>query len=151
VECIALGLLAAPDRSIDEWREQLSHDVEDPEHHLVVAEIGGAIVGYGRARFFESDADAPADTVPAGYYLTGLFVVPDLRRHGIGLGLTEARLGWIRGRAAEAWYFANSRNAGSIELHRRLGFEEVSRRFSFPDLTFEGGEGILFRLRLDPA
>jgi L-amino acid N-acyltransferase YncA len=56
------------------------------------------------------------------------------------------RLDWIRRRAAEAWFFANARNTASIALHRELGFEEVSRRFSFPGLTFDGGDGILFRL-----
>ncbi len=42
----------------------------------------------------------------------------------------------------------NARNTASIELHERFGFEEITRRFSFPGLTFKGGEGILFRLRL---
>jgi ribosomal protein S18 acetylase RimI-like enzyme len=105
-------------------------------------------VGYGRARLFEPAPDAPADTVPPGYYLTGLFVLPEQRGRGIGTALTRVRLDWIGERAADAWFFANARNTASIELHRRLGFEEVSRRFSFPGLTFEGGEGILFRLRL---
>ena len=44
---------------------------------------------------------------------------------------------------------ANARNTASIELHERFGFEEITRRFSFPGLTFKGGEGILFRLRLN--
>jgi hypothetical protein len=39
----------------------------------------------------------------------------------------------------------STRAMASVELHRRLGFEEVTRDFSFPGLTFEGGKGILFR------
>jgi len=146
--CAELGLLAAPERSRKEWSDALRLDVESAEHLLVLAESGGAIAGYGRARLFEPAADAPADTAPGGYYLTGLFVLPDHRGKGIGSALTRARLHWIGERATDAWFFANARNAVSIELHRRFGFEEVSRRFSFPGLTFEGGEGILFRLRL---
>ena len=115
---------------------------------LVVAESGGAIVGYGRARAFEPGRDAPADSIPSGYYLTGVFVRPEQRARGIATALTQPRLDWIRERAAEAWYFANARNTASIALHRRFGFEEVSREFSFPRLTFDGGEGILFRLSL---
>jgi ribosomal protein S18 acetylase RimI-like enzyme len=130
------------------WRTVLRREVEDPEHRLVVAEIGDAIVAYGRAGLFEPAPEAPADTAPRGYYLTGIFVHPDQRRGGIGAALTQARLEWIGERADDAWFFANARNVASIDLHRRFGFEEVTRRFSFPGLMFEGGEGILFRLRL---
>ncbi len=146
--CVALGLLAAPERSDGEWRDSFRRDLENLEHLLVVAEIERAIVGYGRARWFEPAPDAPADTVPRGYYLSGVFVVPDQRERGVGTALTQARLDWIRERATDAWFFANARNTTSIELHRRFGFEEISRRFSFPGLTFDGGEGILFRARL---
>jgi aminoglycoside 6'-N-acetyltransferase I len=106
-------------------------------------------MGYGRVRLFEPKGEASADTAPRGYYLIGVFVAPDQRRSGIGAALTQARIDWISERAADAWFFTNARNTASIELHRRFGFEEVSRRFSFPGLTFDGGEGILFRLRLD--
>jgi ribosomal protein S18 acetylase RimI-like enzyme len=131
-------------------RRVLLRELENPEHHLVVAEVDGSIAGYGRAGLFEPDADAPADSAPRGYYLTGVFVHPSRRRAGIGATLTRARLDWIGARADEVWFFANARNGASIELHRKVGFEEVTRDFSFPGLTFEGGEGILFRLRLRP-
>jgi ribosomal protein S18 acetylase RimI-like enzyme len=137
--CVPLGRLAAPQRSAGDWRASLLRDVESLDE----------IVGYGRARSFEPASDAPVDTVPPGYYLTGLFVLPRRRGLGIGAALTQARLDWIADRAGEVWFFANARNTASIELHRRFGFEEAGRRFSFPGLTFEGGEGILFRLRLD--
>jgi ribosomal protein S18 acetylase RimI-like enzyme len=147
-QCIARAALAATERSADAWRDALRRDAEHPERLLVVAESNGAIVGYGRACLFEPGADAPADTAPGGYYLSGLLVAHEERRQGAATALTQARLDWIRERAADAWFFANARNAASIELHRRVGFEEVSRSFSLPGLTFEGGEGILFRARL---
>jgi ribosomal protein S18 acetylase RimI-like enzyme len=149
--CVALACLAAPERSAAGWRGVLLREVEDPEHHLVVAEVGGAIVGYGRAGLFGTEPEAPADTAPRGYYLTGVFVHPDHRRGGIGAALTQTRLDWIGERADDAWFFANARNVASIDLHRRFGFEEVTRRFSFPGSTFHGGEGILFRLLLREA
>src|SRR5207244_445182 len=146
--CIALVRLATPERSRTDWRDSLERDIGHPEHHLVVAERDGEIAGYGRARLFEPEPNAPRDSAPRGYYLTGLFVHPDHRRGGIGTALVEARLDWIREHALDAWFFSNARNTASIELHRRFGFEEITRRFSFPGLTFEGGEGILFRLQL---
>jgi aminoglycoside 6'-N-acetyltransferase I len=147
-DCAALARLAEPSRRLDEWRESLRGDLESPGQLLVVAESGGAIAGYGRARLFESAPDAPGDSVPSGYYLSGVFVLSEQRARGIATALTQARLDWIGERAAEAWYFANARNRVSIELHRRFGFEEVTRRLSFSGLTFDGGEGILFRLSL---
>jgi ribosomal protein S18 acetylase RimI-like enzyme len=148
-ECVALALVAAPERSASDWRDSLARDIEAPDHYLVVAERRGAVVGYGRARLFEPEPQAPNDSAPRGYYLTGVFVAPNERRTGIGAALTQARLDWISDRAADAWFFANARNTASIALHERFGFEEVTRRFSFPGLTFDGGEGILLRLRFD--
>jgi ribosomal protein S18 acetylase RimI-like enzyme len=148
-QCIALAIVAAPERSASDWRDALARDIESREHQLVVAESGGVISGYGRARLFEPEPEAPVDTAPRGYYLSGVFVSPSERRTGIGAALTQARLDWISERAADAWFFANARNAASIALHERFGFEEVTRRFSYPGLRFDGGEGILFRLRFD--
>lgn len=147
-QCIRLALLAVPELSATKWSDSLLRDLENPAHRLVVAEDRDTIIGYGRARLFEPEPEAPADIAPRGYYLTGVFVGPDHRRHGIGTALTQTRLDWISKRATDAWFFANARNTASIELHRRFGFEEVTRHFSFPGLTFDGGKGILFGLRL---
>jgi ribosomal protein S18 acetylase RimI-like enzyme len=146
--CIALACAAAPERDAAEWHAALMLDIADPERHLVVAEAGTAIIGYGRARLFEPTSDASADTAPRGYYLAGVFVDPGHRRRGVGQALTEQRLDWIGKRAADAWFFANAQNATSIRLHQKLGFREVTRHFAFPGLTFDNGEGILFRVRL---
>ncbi len=123
----------------------LADDLRDADRLLLVAEDAGGIIGYGRTMHFRRAADAPPDSVPTGYYLIGLVVEASCRRKGVGSALTGARLDWISGRAVEAWYFANARNAASIALHTQLGFREVTRAFSFPGLSFDGGEGILFR------
>jgi ribosomal protein S18 acetylase RimI-like enzyme len=147
-QCARLANLAAPERDLSDWRVALQRDVEFDSHWLVVAEIDDTIIAYGRTSLFEPSAEATEDTAPGGYYLSGVFVRTANRRGGIASALTEARLDWISKRAEEAWFFANARNTASIELHRKLGFEEVTRRFSFPGATFSGGEGILFRLDL---
>jgi RimJ/RimL family protein N-acetyltransferase len=47
-----------------------------------------------------------------------------------------------------AYYVANSVNLASIALHARLGFVELSRDFWYPDVSFTGGEGVLFGITL---
>ena len=51
-------------------------------------------------------------------------------------------------RADEAFYFANSTNRASIDLHEQFGFREMMRDFRYPHCTFRNGIGILFRLEL---
>jgi ribosomal protein S18 acetylase RimI-like enzyme len=152
--CVDLALIAvageggAKDAAF--WHGAFSRDLGDPQRNFAVAASGNQIVGYARAHLFEPEADAQSGRAPSGYYLIGLFVSPDHRRCGLGASLTSFRLDWIRQRADEAWFFANAKNVASIELHERFGFEEVTRRFSFPGVTFDGGEGILFRLTFHP-
>jgi ribosomal protein S18 acetylase RimI-like enzyme len=116
---------------------------------LLVARLNGAVTGYGRVKWVERPAEAGYEQVPAGWYLMGVIVGREFRRRGIGEELTRRRLAWIGERAREAFYFANSRNRASIDLHRRLGFEEVVRGFRFPGAHLSGGgEGVLFRASL---
>lgn len=75
-------------------------------------------------------------------------MLSDYRRAGLGRSFTVARLDWIRERANEVWYFASSANQSSIELHLAFGFEEVQRARAIQGVTFDSGEGILFRADL---
>jgi ribosomal protein S18 acetylase RimI-like enzyme len=130
------------------WEKSLAASVESPDRMLHVAEDRGRIVGYARATNWNRPADAPPNAAPSGWYLIGLVVDPGYRRRGIGRRLTDARLEAIAARADEVWYFVNARNKSSLDLHTDLGFIEVTRDFWFPDLTFDGGEGILARAYL---
>jgi 8-oxo-dGTP pyrophosphatase MutT (NUDIX family) len=83
--------------------------------------------------------EQPADAVVREIYEeTG--VVAEIERIG-GVALSR--------RTNEVWYFANAQNNSSLDLHATLGFVEVPRDFWFPDLTFDGGEGVLSRASLD--
>jgi hypothetical protein len=52
---------------------------------------------------------------------------------------------WIFEHVPEAWYFTNARNHASLALHAKLGFVEVTRDFSYPNVSFDGGVGVLGR------
>ncbi|MCY1145276.1 GNAT family N-acetyltransferase [Actinoplanes sp. Pm04-4] len=131
------------------WEQSLTASITDPQRMLHVAEDAGQITGYARSTFWTRPPDAPANAAPSGWYLLGLVVAPEYRRRGIGRALTVARLSALASRTSEVWYFANARNQSSLDLHATLGFVEVTRDFWFPDLTFDGGEGVLARARFD--
>lgn len=126
----------------------ISANAAGESHLLLVGEVAGAVVAFGRAKLFQPEPGSPANMAPAGWYLSGVIVAPALRRQGIAAELTLCRLEWIAARAAEAFYFANARNRVSIDLHARFGFTELTRDFVFPGVSFTGGVGILFRADL---
>lgn len=115
---------------------------------VLAAAVHGRVVGYGKAGVFTPPADAPGNCAPAGWYLTGVTIEPAMRRRGIGLALTRARLVRAAALTDRAYYFASALNRASIDLHARLGFVEVTRDFWFPETSFSGGVGILFRADL---
>ena len=131
-------------RTRDDWTAAIDKAIRG-ERLLQVAEVDGVIAAFGQAHHLE---EHPDDHAPAGWFLTGVTVLPDHRRQGLGLSLTTARLDWIADHAGAAWYFANAGNAASIRLHAGLGFVEVSRASSIHGVAFAGGEGILFRRSL---
>lgn len=107
-------------------------------------------VGFARARFFDPPEDAPEGTIPRGWYLMGIYVAPEFRRQGIARALTQARLDWLASRTVVVRAFVNTQNRVSLDLLTSMGFEEETRDFSVPGITFSGGEGILLRTRLSP-
>ncbi|KRF08638.1 GCN5 family acetyltransferase [Arthrobacter sp. Soil782] len=123
--------------------EALAPAIDDVTRLVVVAVLDGSVVGWGKTHFWHY-ADGPA---PAGHYLGGVTVTPNLRRRGIGIALTQARLEWIWHRSMDAWYVVNPSNSASIELHRRWGFIEAARAPKFHTTEFTGGVGVLMRAK----
>ena len=132
-----------------EARAHCERDLAGSDRLMLVALVGDELAGFGRAARWQRPPRAMPDNIaPSGWYLLGVVVRDRWRRRGLALELTRQRLGWIGERADEAYYFSNARHRASIELHRQLGFVEVTRDFTFPDASFEDGEGILFRIDL---
>ena len=94
---------------------------------MLVAELGGQIVGYAKSAWLEPATLGGAG--PAGWYLTGLVVAPEHRRCKVRRLLTVARLAHLNGKASTVWYFANTRNQATIALHEELGFTRDVRDF----------------------
>ncbi|HUK63834.1 MAG TPA: GNAT family N-acetyltransferase, partial [Dongiaceae bacterium] len=115
---------------------------------IQVARLDDDVVGYAKASHFAPEAVGDHPPAPAGWYLLGVIVRPESRRRGIGHALTLSRLDWIARRSDRAYYFANLLNRVSIELHRRLGFVERTREVHIPGVSFTGGAGALYEVRL---
>jgi ribosomal protein S18 acetylase RimI-like enzyme len=130
------------------WQTKLLENLDRRERCLLVATHANRILGYGRAHHFEHSENAPPNIAPAGYYLSGLVVDAESRRGGLGHELTRLRVAWAAERSREIWYFTNAANRGSQDLHQRHGFQEVTRDFVFPGVTFSGAGGVLYRARL---
>ncbi len=131
------------DMGLNPWRDHFRRVLETPSQLVLVARLGGHVVGYGKATYLEPSQQG-GHGAPDGWYLTGVVVDPTVRRRGVGRQLTQARLDVLGQRGIEqVWCFANARNTVSLELHRRLGFREITRDFAIAGVTFEGGEGVL--------
>jgi ribosomal protein S18 acetylase RimI-like enzyme len=136
------------EQAIDRARRMLAAPAET--NVVLVARIQSEVIAYGRIGFIRKPAEAEYSDVPEGWYLTGVVVGAAHRRRGIALELTRQRVEWISQRANEAFYFANSRNRATIDLHQKFGFQQVRSDFRFPGVTFsQGGIGLLFRVGFD--
>ena len=130
---------------VEKRRRKLESDLQHPDRYSVVACADNQPVGYASVFRHDLSPDHPPGTAPSGYYLVGLIVAPQWRRHGIGELLTLDRIHWVAARATTVWYFANAANSPTLDLHQRLGFQEVTRNFTFPNAPLQPGTGVLLK------
>lgn len=120
------------------FAERVDGWVRDPEGLVLVAELGGGVVGWAMlARWLGYD------DVPDGWYVSALTVHPDARRRRIGDRLAGALLEWPPASGSTVRSVVNAGNLASIALHRRHGFVEVRRAATLAGITFVGGTGVL--------
>lgn len=125
-----------PEGSMEEHRTELPAWLADEATCSFVAVQGAEVIGFLEGRL-RSHADGCA-TSPVGY-LEGWYVCPSHRRRGVGRALVAAFEEWALGRgcrelASDTW----PENRGSVDAHRRLGFEEVDRVVTFRKALGEG-------------
>jgi ribosomal protein S18 acetylase RimI-like enzyme len=152
---IALLLAEREGGNVETHREKIASELGRSDvgekRLLLVGEVDGRVVSFGRVVYLVPAPDAPANAAPEGWYLGGVVVAAAYRRRGLGRELTRRRLDWLRERGVDAaWYFVNADNRASIDLHAAFGFREMTRDFVRPGVTFSGrGVGILYRAELD--
>lgn len=132
------------DTCLQRFADELGAD--EPTNALWVVEVRGVVAGYARARELDRPVDAVANHQPEGWYLGGVVIAPKFRRRGLARLLTRVRIEFLHALGArKVHYVVNATNLASIDLHDAFGFEEITRDFHSPGVTFSGGQGILFR------
>jgi ribosomal protein S18 acetylase RimI-like enzyme len=136
--------------TLEEALKQTRAEFPIPPHKKIfVAEIDNQVVGFSRCIFLKEKNDlGEKRDIPEGWYLMGVLVNPKFRRMGIAEKLTNKRLEYILTKGSTAYYFSNSQNQSSIDLHTPYGFHEIARQPSFLNIEMDGGEGILFKAEL---
>ncbi|MCV2392952.1 GNAT family N-acetyltransferase [Actinotalea sp. M2MS4P-6] len=111
---------------------------EDAIH--VVAEHVGEVIGTSAVKIWPQPTDAPA-----GWYVSGITVVPWWRRRRVADRLLALELGSPELTGEPVWSVVNAGNRASLDLHARHGFVEVARAATFAGIEFTGGAGVLLR------
>jgi GNAT superfamily N-acetyltransferase len=118
--------LARPDADA---RRRLAADAvaEPPRFHVLLAEVDGLVVGYA-FYFFTYSTMLARPTL----YLEDIFVRPEWRGHGAGIGLFRAcaRQAVARGCGRMDWQVL-SWNEPSIRFYERLGARHLTDWFPF--------------------
>ncbi|HWU43279.1 MAG TPA: GNAT family N-acetyltransferase [Bdellovibrio sp.] len=106
--------------SVDDRKDWFSRYHEIGPHRLLVAEEGKKILGYACSSIYR-DHPAFSETVETSIYLAS-----DSRGKGVGTKLYEALFERLKGeRLHLAVVGIALPNEPSIQLHKKLGFEEV--------------------------
>ena len=150
----AIALLSARREGLDEDAvfERCAAELEGLERGdpglMLVAEVDGRVVGFGRARPLAASESPSELDVPAGWYLLGVIVDPAQRRRGVGRALVQGRLDALTGRTACAYTFINRANRASRDLLEGAGFRVLERPFRYERSGLEPGDGWLLRCDL---
>lgn len=130
-------------------RSELAHGGNRKGFHIIVAEVEGEVVGYGRSIYYsEQMIKNYTYPAPVGWYLMGVTISPEFRGQNIGALLTKKRLAHIKQVSSKAYYVVNQNNKTSIKMHEKFGFKERQRGPGFLKVKFNGGLGMLFECNL---
>jgi aminoglycoside 6'-N-acetyltransferase I len=122
------------------WPEETEPGEHERELRAFFANPGRAVTfvavrpSGGLLGFIEIDVRSVAEGSWSGPvpYIEGWYVDEDARRQGVGTALVRAAEAWAREAGfREMASDAEITNSASLEAHRRLGYEEVSRNVCF--------------------
>jgi len=104
------------------WREFVKKLIDEDSRQIQVAEQDGTLVGYAMCQKIVS---TPLDIGYKWSYVSDFYVKPTHRRQGIGEGLLQATLEYLKSAGSEqirlaVWH----KNETAIKLYKKLGFRD---------------------------
>jgi ribosomal-protein-alanine acetyltransferase len=134
------ALASLEDRAFggEAWsKEQVADELDGPSRHVVVAEDGGAVIGYGSLVVAGDTAD-----------VVRIAVLPGRRRTGVGRRLLAALLGESERRGAERVLLeVASDNVAATGLYEAGGFVAIATR---PNYYRSGADAVVMERRVVP-
>lgn len=119
-------------------RRSLAHHLQSPTADVLVAMLGGQIVGYAMV-FYRRSASVAR--------LYSIATLPTARGKGVAAALMDAAERAARRRGCAALRLeVREDNAGAIALYRRLGYEQFGRH---ADYYFDGAPALRFERQLN--
>lgn len=113
-------------------REHVSGLIADEDTCLLVAELGGRLVGIINTCRRRTPA-IPVKRPRRYLQVRGIVVAPDQRRRGIGSALLARARAWAAGNGAqEVQLEVYAFNSAAAAFFRRHGFTPLSRRYILP-------------------
>jgi aminoglycoside 6'-N-acetyltransferase I len=113
-----------------ECRREATQTTGDSRWAVFVARLeDGSVAGFLEVNLRDHAEGAESSPVA---YLEGLYISAEFRRQGIGAALVRAGEQWALTRGCtEMASDAQIDNAISIQLHKRMGYQEVERQVCF--------------------
>lgn len=137
------------DETLKQTEKELTITQTDSSYRILVAEVDGQVLGF--CRFYNSKGLPPQKKIhvaPEGWYAMGTLIDPMMRRRGIARFLSEERFNVLRTMGVtEVYSMVDGTNQTSLQMHREFGYEQMATAPGFLHITFECGEGHLFRYR----
>lgn len=117
--------------------EHFAAHIDHPEHDVLVATVGRALVGYALLLFGPDGAPAPnlGVTLQRAGLLSKCYAVPEVHGKGVAAAILEAAEQRARERGVEGlWLNANADNHRAQRFYSKHGWERVG------DIDFVVGE-----------
>ena len=113
----------------------------------IVAHSGKEFLGFAKIFHFQVEDFEECFTAPVGHYLTGVCVEKKYRAKTVGSRLTKFRIEYLKPITNRIYYFTDSDNLPSIQLHAKIGFQFLTHDFTFPGARALTGQKLsLFKL-----
>jgi aminoglycoside 6'-N-acetyltransferase I len=125
-----LALLLWPDHTLEEFIQEMTHIIAQPDAKVFLYYHEGETVGFAQCQLRYDYVEGTSSS-PVGY-LEGLYVKEDFRKLGFAKKLVNACENWAKKR--DCHEFASDcelKNEESLAMHLKLGFSEVNRIICF--------------------